>query len=132
MTRQPQSSPPRVLVVDDEPHQVETICRGLKINGFECVGLTRSDDALRMLDTDEWEQLDILLTDLSMPGTSGVELIEQVLAKRPGFPIVVITGLAPCKETDTLSRRGILSLSKPFEPDELIRTLNRCLHPDSP
>ncbi len=117
----------RVLVVDDEEIQVQSICRGLFLYGYDCKGVTDSREAHRLLIDEGGEAFDILVTDLTMPGKSGYELIEQVHGVTPRFPIVVITGLTPTPEVNHLKKIGITILQKPFCPDMLDRVLRNLL-----
>jgi len=117
----------RILVVDDEQHQLDTVCRGLFLFGFVCKGARSVADALEQLRSGEEAGFDLVLTDLTMPGGSGLELIDRVREEFGDLPIVVITGLARTAEIDAIRRRGIPILKKPFEPDTLHRTVRRAL-----
>ncbi len=109
----------KILVLDDEPIQVESICRGLFLLGYECVGKTSSKEALGILDQADHGQIDLVMTDLTMPGTSGFDLIEHLRTSHPEIPIIVITGLTPNTEIDQVRKQGIPILQKPFDPDAL-------------
>jgi DNA-binding NtrC family response regulator len=110
---------PKILVVDDEQHQLETVCRGLFLFGFICKGVQSVAAAVKALCCAEQEKYDLVLTDLTMPGSSGLDLIDQVREQYPDLPIIVITGLAATEETEIIRKRGIPILQKPFEPDTL-------------
>ena len=64
--------PPKILVVDDEQHQLDTVCRGLFLYGYRCKGVLSVDAALEALIGEDGEVYDLVLTDLTMPGSSGV------------------------------------------------------------
>ena len=113
----------RIIVVDDEPHQIETVCRGLFLHGYECRGAGSVDEALGMLESNGTFHL--LLTDLTMPRRSGVTLIEAVQERYPDLPIVVFTGLVSTDEVAAVQSRGIPVLQKPFEPDTLISVIEQ-------
>jgi DNA-binding NtrC family response regulator len=119
--------PLRILVVDDEQHQLETVCRGLFLFGFICRGVQSVASALKSLCGGEDEGYDLVLTDLTMPGSSGLDLIEKVHARYPDLPIIVITGLAATEEIEAVREKGIPILQKPFEPDTLYATIRRVL-----
>ena len=112
------NSKPRIIVVDDEQNQIDTVCRGLFLFGYCCRGVTSAEQALQLLA--EENDFDLLLTDLTMPGRSGIELIDAVQKRHPKMPILVITGLAATKEIDLIQSRGIPLLQKPFEPETLV------------
>lgn len=116
-----------ILVVDDEQHQLETVCRGLRLYGFRCRGVPGVAEALDALAQDADDPYDLLLTDLTMPDRSGLELIARVRRDRPALPIVVITGLAASAEVATVREQGIPLLQKPFEPDTLDAAIRRAL-----
>jgi CheY-like chemotaxis protein len=109
----------QILVVDDEADQLETLCRGLFLLGLECVPARCAAEALERLAGADGARVDLLLTDLTMPGWSGAELVERARATRPGLPVLVITGLALSPEVTAMRARGIPILRKPFTPDQL-------------
>jgi DNA-binding response OmpR family regulator len=118
--------PPRVLVVDDEPVQLETIRRGLFLYGYETRGADDGDAAFGLFEQNAAD-IDLVVTDLTMPGCSGRELIRRIRARNPDFPVVVITGLAHCDEVEALRREGVLVVRKPFSPDDLDRAIRSIL-----
>ncbi len=122
---------PRILVVDDEQHQLDTVCRGLLLYGYDCQGVLSVAAALDALNAqdgaDDGGGFDLVLTDLTMPGSSGLELIERVRAAWPQLPIVVITGLAATAELGIVRELQIPLLAKPFSPDTLDATIRRAL-----
>lgn len=128
MSETPRNRPsPRVLVVDDEPVQLESIRRGLFLYGYETRCASSGDEALALFERRE-VAFDVIVTDLTMPGSSGFELIQRIRNTDPRFPVVVMTGLAASEEVEGLRRQGIPVVRKPFSPDDLdqaIRTLLR-------
>ena len=108
-----------VLVVDDEADQLETLRRGLFLLGMDCLTARCFAEAVSQLTGPGGERVDLLLTDLSMPGRSGAELIERARATRPELPVLVVTGLALSPEAMAIRARGIPFLRKPFTPDQL-------------
>ena len=119
--------PPRILVIDDEQHQLDTVCRGLLLYGYRCQGVLSVEAALDTLAGEDGVGVDLVLTDLTMPGRSGLELIEHVREEWPDLPIVVITGLAATAEVGMVRERNIPLLQKPFDPDTLDATIRRAL-----
>ena len=113
----------RILIVDDEPHQVETVCRGLFLFGYECRGVTGVDEALSVLDGGF--RADLLLTDLTMPEQSGIALIQAARARFPGLPMLVMTGLVQTEDTAAVAALGIPLLQKPFDPETLVRAIEK-------
>lgn len=117
----------KILVVDDEIHQLETVCRGLFLYDYDSVGVSSAAEALVALDGQGGESFDLMLTDLTMPGASGMDLIEKAKRLRPKLPIIVITGLAASREVEVVQNQGIPILAKPFEPDSLDRAIRSLL-----
>ncbi|MCB9475243.1 MAG: response regulator [Deltaproteobacteria bacterium] len=113
----------KVLVVDDEPIQLETIRRGLLLNDFDCVTARDACTALKILEGAEGGSFDVLLTDMNMPGDCGGDLYEQARRVRPDLPVVMITGLAWTPAIESLRQMGLPIVQKPFDPDELVRAL---------
>ena len=116
----------KILVVDDEKTQLETICRGLFLYGFECQGALNADEALRLL-TQAPDSFALVLTDLTMPDRSGLELIEDIGKRWPNLKIIVFTGLAETPELEQVKRMGISCLKKPFQPAELVDMILKVL-----
>jgi two-component system response regulator GlrR len=108
----------KILVVDDEKTQLETVCRGLFLYGFECQGALNAKEALGIL-AQAPDRYALVLTDLTMPERSGLELIEDIGKRWPRLKIIVFTGLAETPELEQVRKRGISCLKKPFQPTEL-------------
>ena len=118
----------KVLVVDDLPSVVEMVCILLERNGFETLGAESGEQALARLAR---EPVDLVLTDLRLPGMSGIELIQQIRAL-PGpnseVPVVMLTGVGRTQEAMEAVRLGADDfLRKPFNNEELLFTLRRAL-----
>ena len=67
----------KVLVVDDEPIQLETIGRGLQSKGYDVIKAMNADEALSII-RDDKPRIDLVITDYSMPGTNGLELLKKI------------------------------------------------------
>jgi DNA-binding NtrC family response regulator len=105
-----------VLVVDDEEDVRRAISRILTRAGFEVLGASGGSAAVLALRSDSG--IDVLVTDLEMPGLSGEELLTEVRETDPGLPIVVLSGRA---DPESMSEElGVGCLAKPFHPKELV------------
>jgi DNA-binding NtrC family response regulator len=114
-------APARVLVVDDELQVAQLIARKARQLGHVVDVATSVDEALEILAR---ERFDVVLTDMMMPGRSGLDLIEHVRAEDPGIPVVVITGQATIDSAMEAIRRGAYDyLSKPFDKMEVVGAL---------
>jgi CheY-like chemotaxis protein len=116
-----------VLVADDDAG-LRMLCRAaLEAEGFEVVEAPHGDAAVE-------EALartpDVLLLDLGMPHRDGWQVLEA-LADDPrtqGLPVVMMTGSASQENLDRADRAGVLDfISKPFEPADLVATVNHVL-----
>jgi two-component system response regulator AtoC len=113
----------RVLVVDDEEnlrHMLQTL---LKREGYEPVGVPSVDSALLELGNLPY---DIIITDLRMPGRSGMDLVDEVRRRNLDATVVVMTAFGSKDVAIEAMKRGAYDyLSKPFEADELILLLRK-------
>ena len=83
----------RVLLVDDEPMVRATLADALQDFGYTVLVAVDGTEALDML-MSRGAEIDVLVTDLSMPGIDGLELIRRAQSHRPGLPAVLLTGYA--------------------------------------
>jgi two-component system response regulator AtoC len=113
----------RVLVVDDEQnlrHMLQTL---LKREGYEPVGVGSVEGALRELSDRPY---DIVITDLRMPGQSGMDLVDQVRQRHLGATVVVMTAYGSRDIAIEAMKRGAYDyISKPFEADEIVLLLRK-------
>jgi len=80
-----------ILVVDDEKFLVEGISQHLRDSGYQVVGLVDSTKALEAVRN---EDFDLVLTDLRMPGVSGIDLARAVCDKDTDTQVIILTGYA--------------------------------------
>ena len=116
----------RILIVDDEEGMREVCSDSLEqIPDVTLVTCSDPQEALKVLANDDF---DLLLTDIRMPGMSGVELLERAREHDPELPVVMITGF-PSVETAVASLKlgAVDYLTKPFLPDELVANVTRFL-----
>ncbi len=119
----------RVLVVDDEVSLVGFLCEWLEIEGFEVQPFT-DPLAARAWAAGADAHFDILLTDQTMPGLTGVELAQALRVGRPQLPVIVCTGLADRVSATQAESLGVSHLFlKPVPLPELLGALQRALEP---
>jgi PAS domain S-box-containing protein len=119
------SAPGRtVLLVDDEEKVRAVARRMLERSGYTVLEALDGAEALGMLG-DPKVAIDVLLTDLVMPGVDGRQLIARCALERPGTPVVCMTGFAGELDApvDLVGRR-VAILSKPFSRETLLEALN--------
>jgi DNA-binding NtrC family response regulator len=107
-----------VLVVDDQPAILRILSAVLSRAGFTPATAANGEEALEQLRNGA--PCGLLLTDLSMPGMSGTELINEALLLRPDLPCILMSGF---DVTDTLDQRPthVTLLRKPFSADTLLK-----------
>ena len=119
-----------VLVVDDEPLLVRLNKRRLENDGYSVSVTTTSLDALDLVTVNP-EKYDLLLTDLTMPGLSGRELIQKILLLLPTLPVIVLTGMSDPEIEHELYDLGVKAiLEKPLLDDELVKAVDSVLQVD--
>jgi len=121
------SNRPTVLAVDDEATVLELVMEVLHELG--CDARSASYGAEALSNVTQCPDIDLLITDIRMPGISGFELAEKVRAIRPNLPVLFITGYASEFERGvTLAPRTTL-LIKPFSLAKLGATIRHLLEP---
>ncbi len=116
-----------VLVVDDEPEVRSVGARTIERLGYRALPLGTADAALQEL-RDPSRDVALLITDLTMPGMSGLELAREARAIRPGLPVVLCTGFGG-GETEAVARDIGVSvvLAKPHTVEDLGRAASMAL-----
>jgi signal transduction histidine kinase len=116
---------PRLLVVDDEVTHLRALCDTLRDSGYEVEGHTSAADALQALRASPF---DLILTDLHMPGTSGIDLLRQALEVDPTLAAVMMTGAGSIGSAVEAMRSGALDyVLKPFKLKTTLPVLSRAL-----
>lgn len=111
----------RVLLVEDDRDSRELMAESLADSGHEVLAAGSGEEGLRVLAE---RSIDVVVTDLGMPGMGGLEVARAAKAIAPSVPVVVVTGLA--EREDVAAARGKeidALLQKPFDPDDLARTI---------
>jgi DNA-binding NtrC family response regulator len=115
----------RVLVVDDDPSVCRLLQVGLARRGFEVVLATSSTDALRVLETAE---VDVVLTDVLMEGTDGLQLCARIVAERSDVPVIVMTASQDLETAIGAIRAGAYDfVTKPVEFELFAVALERAV-----
>jgi DNA-binding NtrC family response regulator len=126
------SEPPRgqglrILYLDDEEPLVFLVTRMLRSLGYRPEGFSKAADALAAFQLNPGE-FALVLTDLSMPGTTGLEFAKQVLAVSPAARVVIASGALDAADQTRARAIGVLALiEKPATVEELGQTVRRLL-----
>ncbi len=117
----------RILFVDDEETLARMTGKLLSIMGYHSDIFTESPDALKAL-TQQPDQYDLVITDLTMPDLSGLELAEAVKAIRPDMPVILSTGFSELLDEQEARSRGVdIILSKPLSMNDLKAGIEKAL-----
>ena len=117
------SAPYRICLIDDDASARTALERVLAAEGHEVVSYP---DGKRGLAAALEEDFDCVLTDLRMPGISGMELIDQLRAELPNLPVVLMTAHGTTETAIEATRRGAFDyILKPFEMEELLAVVTR-------
>ncbi len=122
-----------ILIVDDEPDLLESLRRGLNCLHHKTREATRADAALKVLQASP--SIDLVITDQTMPGMSGMELVEWIHRKRADLPVIIMTAF---DDQDmvirALTRHWCGYIKKPFTlkelTDEITRVISNSRHGD--
>ena len=115
----------KVLVVDDDPVVSKSFDRVLARKGYVVVS---AENGLEALNKIAHEDYDAVFTDIKMPGMSGIEVAEQMQAKRPWTPVLIITGYGSAEHEARAEAAGVRGfLRKPLSPEMIESSLAAAL-----
>ncbi len=107
----------RLLVVDDEPSMREFLEIMLSQEGYQVSTAATGEEGFKIYRTQEF---DLILTDVKMPGMSGLDLIREIHSVDPSIPIIAVTAYASADDAIRAVREGAYDyLSKPFQVEDL-------------
>jgi two-component system, NtrC family, response regulator AtoC len=117
----------KILVIDDEKSACETLEDALGEREFEVTSRTSAAEALAFLAEHD---VDVVITDVTMPGMTGVDLCKHITANREDLPVVVMSAFATTATAVAAIRAGAYDMvRKPFDLDDLVLTVERaCKH----
>src|SRR4029077_6171778 len=114
-----------LLLVDDDPNTLASLSRAFRLAGHEATVCDNAGRALELLRT---ESFDLILSDVVMPGKSGLELLEDLKKTGVKTPIVLISGQANIEMAVRATKLGALDfLEKPLSTDKLLVTVENAL-----
>jgi len=114
---------PRILIVDDDPGQRSLLESFLRGQGFETVLAESGERALERLPAGKFS---MMISDVRMPGLSGLETLRRVRQDFPTLPVLLVTAYADIRDAVVAMRDGALNyLAKPIDLDELLATVHQ-------
>jgi CheY-like chemotaxis protein/glycine cleavage system H lipoate-binding protein len=115
----------QILVVDDELSVCKSIASALADDAFDVSTVLSADEALQELAK---RSFDVVISDLMMPGMSGMELLEKIHGTHPDTTVIMITGYPSVRSAVQAVKLGAFDyLPKPFTPNELRSLVSRAL-----
>ncbi len=121
----PAIPPGNLLIVDDEVAQMRALCSTLETEGYHTVGCTSAGEALRKLQSGEF---DLLLTDLNMPEMDGIDLIRAALSVDGNLVGIMMTGQGSISTAVSALKAGAHDyILKPFTLSAILPVLSRAL-----
>jgi DNA-binding NtrC family response regulator len=114
---------PRILIVDDDPGQRSLLDSFLRSQGFETAPVASGEEALETLRAGAFS---MMISDVRMPGLSGLETLRRARQEHPVLPILLVTAYADIREAVGAMRDGALDyLAKPIDLDELLASVRQ-------
>ncbi|HEY3448975.1 MAG TPA: response regulator [Myxococcales bacterium] len=112
---------PRVLLAEDDPEMRALMAWTLRADGYEVQEVGDGDELLRALGTVELGEggPDVVVTDVQMPGVSGLEVLERVRRSRARLPVLLVTAFGDWETHARAEQLGAEVLDKPIELDDL-------------
>jgi two-component system, NtrC family, response regulator PilR len=116
-----------ILIVDDERDLVDAYMRLLERAGHRCLGAFDASEAIQLIDA---ESFDLVITDLSLPDTSGIEVVRHIRSKSKDTPVIVMSGHNTPELNEAAHAAGAsMSLLKPVSIAVLRRVIAEALAP---
>ena len=112
-----------ILVVDDDPYVLESVSKMLREYGYSVVSCASGEKAISQLFEHD---ATLVLTDIKMPGISGIELLEKIHSIYPKMPVILMTGYAELDiAIDAIKKGAFDFITKPYNPDHLVHTITK-------
>jgi two-component system response regulator HydG len=122
----------RLLIAEDDADLRDLLQDDLEDAGYETTVAIDGRAALAHIER-EREQIDLLITDVKMPGLTGYDLLERMRELRPEAPVIVITAFGSVEQAVEMVKAGATQyLTKPFDTDELLKVVETALEQSAP
>ncbi len=116
----------RLLLVDDDPSLLRLMTLRLEGEGYQVISADCAETALTLLAK---HPVDVVLSDLRMPGLDGMALFDEIAKRNPGLPVVLMTAHGSIPEAVAATQRGVFGfLTKPLNNVELRDILQKAVH----
>lgn len=116
---------PHILIVEDEPATSWALAEGLSDDGYTIDTFPTAEDACSWLRTG---RSDLVISDLRLPGMSGLDLARRLQRGRHAQPVIIVTAYSGPESATVLAASGVADwFLKPFQMDQLRRSVRRAL-----
>ena len=123
-------SPPRILLVDDDPGLLRLLSIRLLAEGYEVEGV---DNGKAAMDATASFRPDVVLTDLQMELVNGIELLQSIQREWPGLPVLIMTAHGTIPDAVTATQSGAFGfITKPIDKNELLDLIGRAIKVSRP
>lgn len=114
----------KILIVDDDRGILNALKVGLTSFGHEVVVAENGNQALNIIE--ENKSVDLMITDLKMPGMNGLELIRLAKESKPGFMVILITAYGDDSVREEVRNLGSCGyIDKPFRPEDIFKAIRK-------
>jgi two-component system NtrC family response regulator len=114
-----------ILIVDDEKNYLLVLEALLGPQGYEIITVNNAHDALRSV---READLDLVITDVKMPGMNGIELLEECKKIKPELPVIIMTAYGSIEmAVDAMKKNAYDYITKPFQNEQLKLTVKKAL-----
>ncbi len=118
-------SKPRILLVDDDRNFLKVFAYQVREFGLDVLTAESAARALQVLDS---ERIDLVISDVRMPGIDGFDLLRNIVQTRPGLPVILLTAHATIEKAVEAIKAGAHDfLTKPFQKEELHLAITNAL-----
>lgn len=115
----------KILIVDDEERLTTTMCKLLRIHGYDAHTAGSGQEAIARIGEESW---DIMILDMKMPEMSGVQVLSEVRKLDSRVEVIVLTGYASLDTAQEVMKLGAYDyLLKPYRQDDLLEKIENAL-----
>ncbi len=116
----------KITIVDDDPYVLESVSTLLSLVGFRVTAHSSGEDAL---ETFGMQPVDVVLTDVNMPGMSGIDFLEAIRRSDTETPVILMTAYADLDVAVSAVKKGAYDfIIKPYNPQYLIHSIKKAVN----
>lgn len=115
-----------LLVVDDEPLMTDLLRQFMTKRGFRVLRAASGEEALTVVGQ-ETGRIDLVITDMTMPGMNGIEVAEKLVERAPDLPVMIATGHDTGGAMETMPSNVVAIVQKPYHNRTLVEQIRAIL-----